>query len=279
MKEAPLKAAVLGHPIAHSLSPRLHGYWLKHYGIDGSYTAIDVAPDHLENWIKAMPELGYKGCNVTIPHKEKVAELMDELSPVANYLGVVNTVIVREDGSLYGDNTDAYGFEHNIRSHVAGGDEALQQLLSHTLILGAGGASRAVIVALESMGASRITITNRTKDKAEKCAAIYNIETMPWNELQLQDVTCVINTTSLGMKGQPSLELDIDALPEGALVTDIVYNPLITKLLRQARARDLKTITGIGMLLHQAVPGFEAWFGQRPQVTSALETHVLAGLE
>lgn len=272
------KAAVIGHPISHSLSPRLHGYWLRQYNIDGSYEAIDVAPDDLAGWLKALPQNGFAGCNVTIPHKEQAAKAMDELSPIAAYLGAVNTVVVQEDGTLYGDNTDIYGFDENIKNHCNDKGDDSQEHLKHALVLGAGGAARAAILGLEAMGVSNLSISNRTQEKAEAMAKKYNMKVMQWGEWDLSDVTCLVNTTSLGMKGQPELDIDLSAMQEGGVVNDIVYNPLHTNLLKQAETKKLRVVTGIGMLLHQAVPGFEAWFGLRPDVTKELEAYVLEGL-
>ena len=255
------RAAVLGNPVAHSLSPRLHGHWLKAYGIDGDYQAIEVKPEALADQLKVMQQQGYRGCNLTIPHKEAVLPLMDELSEEAKAIGAVNTVFMREDGSLFGTNTDAYGFIENLRRFV--GD--LTPYLSHCLILGAGGAAKAVHYALKQAGAQHISISNRSR---ERCSA-FDAEIIDWEkkEQALEDVTLMVNTTSLGMQKQPPLQIALDALPKTALVTDIVYQPLMTPLLQSAKQRGNPIVTGIGMLIYQAVPGFEGWFGQKPEVT------------
>lgn len=255
------RAGVLGYPVGHSLSPKLHGYWLNYYGINGDYSAIEVLPEDLAAKLKTMHEQGYRGCNITIPHKEAALSLMDELSEEAKNIGAVNTVVMREDGAFFGTNTDAYGFIENLRQSV----EDVKPYLEHCLILGAGGAAKAVHYALKQAGAKRVSISNRSR---ERCEA-FDAEIIDWEkkDAALEDVTLLINTTSLGMRHQPPLDLSLAALPNEALVTDIVYQPLMTDLLLQAKQRGNITVTGIGMLIYQAVPGFEAWFGQKPEVS------------
>lgn len=263
-----IHSGVIGHPIAHSLSPKLHGYWLKKYAIDGEYKAYDVAPESLEDFIRTMPERGLAGCNVTIPHKEEVLLLVDEVDDLARAVGAVNTVVVRE-GKIYGTNTDVAGFSENIKPHLTGKNKAV--------ILGAGGAARAVIVALKQLGFAEIIITNRTQERAEELAAQHGLSTVLWNKKDavLAGADLLVNTTSLGMAGKEPLDIALDALPKSALVTDIVYKPLITPLLAAAKARGNPIVDGLGMLIHQAVPGFEAWFGIRPEVTNELRQFIL----
>lgn len=266
------KAALLGHPVGQSLSPMLHHYWLKQYGIEGSYEAVDVRPEALAATLDQFQGRGYCGFNLTIPHKEAALTLMDELCPIAQKIGAVNTIVIREDGSRLGINTDAEGFISSLRQSCP----QLETTLDHCLILGAGGAAKAVYYALKQAGAKKISISNRSP---EKCAS-FDATAITWSEKEsaLHDVTLLVNTTSLGMIGQPELTLDLAALPKQALVTDIVYKPLQTELLKQAKARGNKVVGGLGMLLHQAVPAFEAWFGQRPEVskqlTELLESHI-----
>lgn len=259
-----LKAAVIGYPISHSLSPLLHGYWLAQYGIDGTYEALEMKPEALAEGLKNMAEKKYRGCNLTLPHKQLALPLMDELSEEAKAIGAVNTVVMRDDESFYGMNTDAYGFIENLKASL--GD--LTPHLEHCLILGAGGAAKAVFYALKKAGAKRISISNRSRERAES----FEAEVIDWQDKQnaLGDVTLLVNTTSLGMKNQPELKLALDVLPAQALVTDIVYQPLMTDLLKQAQRRGNLIVTGIGMLVYQAVPAFEAWFGQAPKVDIAV---------
>lgn len=263
-----IRAGVIGHPIAHSLSPKLHGYWLKKYGIDGEYKAHDVPPESLEDFIRTLPERGFAGCNVTIPYKEEVMEYLDEVDTLAQAVGAVNTIIVR-DGKLHGTNTDVVGFAENIRPFITGKNKAV--------VLGAGGAARAVIVALKQLGFAHILITNRTKERAEELAAQHSLQPVGWTEKEaaLAQANLLVNTTSLGLAGNPPLELSLDALPKTALVTDIVYKPLETELLAAAKARGNPVVDGLGMLLHQAAPGFEAWFGVKPEVTNELRQFIL----
>ena len=267
------KAFILGDPIEHSLSPDIHGYWLREHGIDGSYEAFNVPPAYLAKTLRKLAAEGYVGGNITIPHKEKALMLCDELSDAAREIGAVNTIIFK-DGKVFGDNTDAYGFMENIVSRETfafGGKKAL--------VLGAGGASRAVVYALQKAG-SEVLIANRTAERAEKLAENFGCGVLDWSKLsELNDIDFLVNTTSLGMEGQDALSIDLTALPSSALVTDIVYNPLETELLKQANERDLKAVDGLGMLLHQAVPGFEKWFGARPEVTPDLRDSVLKALK
>lgn len=267
----------MGWPVSHSLSPRLHGFWLRSYGIAGSYEALAVRPEELPSALRALPAQGLRGVNLTVPHKEAACRLVDRLDAVAEHIGAINLVTV-EDGKLQGRNTDAYGFAQNLLSanFVRKGGAAF--------LLGAGGASRAVIVALIDMGFSEIRIANRTAARAEKLAQEFStpcckISAIDWQNghRSLDGVELLVNATSLGMTGQPPLDFSLDGLPPAATVTDIVYAPLETELLRQAKQKGHHTIDGLGMLLHQARPAFEAFYGRDPEVTEELRRFVLTG--
>lgn len=268
-------AAVIGHPIAHSRSPRLHGYWLRKYGIEGHYVPMDVAPDDLSSVIKAMPKMGYVGANVTIPHKEAVMAFVDTLTDSAKAIGAVNTLVFEKDGTVTGDNTDGYGFIENLRQ----GAPDWKAEAGPAMVLGAGGAARAIVFSLLEAGVPKVMISNRTKARAEALCADFGqkVEVVDWDKAEgaLAGIETLVNTTSLGMLGKAPLKISLDALSSGATVTDIVYNPLETDLLRRARERGCPTVDGLGMLLHQAVPGFEAWFGTRPDVDAGLRDEVL----
>jgi shikimate dehydrogenase len=268
----------MGCPVGHSLSPRLHGHWLRRYGIDGAYLPFAVPPERLEQALRALPALGLRGCNLTIPHKEAALALVDRASPLAHRIGAVNTVVVEPDGALAGDNTDGFGFLASLTAGCPG----WRADAGAAVLLGAGGAARAVAVALLDAGVPEVRLLNRTPDRAEKLAAGLDgpIVAVPWTAraTALEGVALLVNTTSLGMTGQPPLVLPLDALPRTALVTDVVYTPLITPLLAVARARGHPVVDGLGMLLHQARPGFHAWFGVEPAVDDDLRAAVLAGL-
>lgn len=271
----PIRAAVIGHPIKHSKSPMIHGHWIAQYGLNGSYEAIDIAPDNLPARIAQMVADGYAGFNVTIPHKEAIFKLCDEVDEKARLIGAVNTVKI-EHGKLYGTNTDAFGFIENIKQDAPGFNFAA----GAALVLGAGGAARAVVYGLLQEGAEHITITNRTRDKAEAIAAMApgKISVIDWNARNdaVKNAALIINTTALGMAGKDPLDVSLDRAQAGAIVTDIVYTPLMTDLLKQAKTKQLQYVTGIGMLLHQARPAFHLWFGVMPQVDDALRARVLA---
>jgi shikimate dehydrogenase len=271
-------AGVIGWPVAHSLSPRLHGYWLQTLGIDGAYVPLPVAPENISDALRALPKLGFAGANVTVPHKEAALAAVDEVSEIANRIGAVNTLICKSDGTLYGDNTDAFGFIENLRA----GAPSWRPDSGCALVLGAGGAARAVITALIDAGVTEISLSNRTLARAYDVAQYIggNVAVVPWEarDTAAEGVTLLVNTTTLGMTGKAPLEMDIRALADDAVVTDIVYAPLQTPLLASAHARGLTTVDGLGMLLHQARPGFEAWFGVRPEVTADLRRHVLESL-
>jgi len=282
VKSGFIRAGVMGWPVDHSLSPKVHGYWLRHYGIGGEYVRIPVAPDEFLARLKNLQKDGFAGVNVTVPHKEAALATVDEIHPLARRIGAVNTVVVREDGSLYGFNTDGFGFLENLKAGVAG----FKATSGPAVVLGAGGAARAIIVTLLDVGAPEVRILNRTKSRAEQLAdELSDIVGGPlivgdWSARAdyLEGAALLVNTTTLGMKNQHPLDLDLTALPPAALVNDIVYVPLKTDLLVRARARNNPIVDGLGMLLHQARPGFEAWFGCLPDVTDELRAQVLAGI-
>jgi shikimate dehydrogenase len=272
-----IKAAVIGHPVKHSKSPLIHHYWIKKYGLQGSYEAIDLAPENLESGLKDLIKEGYTGFNFTVPHKEAVMRLCDSIDLNAQSIGAVNTAVV-EGKKLRGMNTDAYGFLTNITESTGGfsfGGKC-------AVVLGAGGAARAVVSGLIGAGISKIMLLNRTHKHAASLAASLNMGTdiiteINWDDREtiLEKADVLINTTSLGMSGNPVLEVDLKNLPQHALVSDIVYAPLMTKLLQDAETRGNKIVTGIGMLLHQARPAFKAWFGVMPEVTDELQERIL----
>lgn len=268
-------AAVIGSPIAHSRSPRLHGYWLKRYGIAGHYVPLDVAPSDLETVIRALPKAGFVGCNVTIPHKEAILALADTVTDRAALIGAANTLVFRKDGRIWADNTDGYGFTANLRQSApdwvpASGPAA---------VIGAGGAARAVIAALLEVGVPEIRLANRTKARAEALRTEFGAKIVVHDWVQagnmLEEAMTVVNTSSLGMVGKPEFRVPLDALSPRATVTDLVYAPLKTRLLIEAEAVGCTVVDGLGMLLHQAVPGFERWFGRKPEVDQATRDAVL----
>ncbi len=267
-------AGVIGWPVGHSRSPALHGYWLALYGIDGAYVPLPVPPDKLATAVRALPALGFAGINVTVPHKEGCLALVDQVDPAARRIGAVNTIVVNDDGTLSGSNTDAFGFMESLRDTTP--DWAPR---GPAVVIGAGGAARAVCVALSDAGAAVIRLINRTMSRAESMAESLGLaaEIVPWTDRSaaLDGAGLLVNTTTLGMVGQPALDLDLAALPTDALVTDIVYAPLMTPLLVAAKARGNTVVDGLGMLLHQGRPGFAAWFGRAPDVTMALRAAVL----
>ncbi|MEQ8284254.1 shikimate dehydrogenase [Thalassospira sp.] len=270
-------AGVMGWPVSHSKSPRLHGYWLAKYGIDGCYMPLPVEPENFQAALISLRNLGFSGVNVTIPQKEMAMPECDELSDRARRIGAVNTVTFAKDGRMLGDNTDGFGFMENLRQEAPNAAFCS----GPAVVLGAGGASRAVLIALLDEGSPQIRIANRTRKRAEDLAKEINdprIKVVDWPLAPetLCDVSLVVNTTSLGMVGQPKLEIDLDGLPTSALVTDIVYAPLMTDLLVQAKVRGNPVVDGLGMLLHQARPGFHRWFGIDPEVTQELRDFVLS---
>jgi shikimate dehydrogenase len=268
------KAFVTGHPIAHSRSPRIHGYWLKTYGIDGSYRAIDVAPADFPEFLSSLRANGLQGGNVTIPHKEVAFARVERRDEAAEMIGAVNMLWL-DDGVLWGGNSDWLGFAGNLDEHAPGWDKN-----GPAVVLGAGGAARAVIHALKVRGVKDIRIVNRTFPRAQELADRFGAGVTAHGTVGdlLGDAGLLVNTTALGMHGDTTLAADPAGLPGHAIVSDIVYVPLETPLLAAARARNLKTVDGLGMLLHQAVPGFERWFGKRPEVTPELRTMIVADI-
>ena len=266
-------AGIIGWPVAHSRSPRLHGFWLERHGIDGAYVPLAIRPEHFATAVRGLMEAGFAGANVTIPHKRAAFALCDSVDPSARQAGAVNTLVFRE-GKIAGSNTDGWGFLANLRAH--GVDPAA----GPALILGAGGAARAVAAALLETGIP-VTIANRTPEHAEALVHdLPNLRGLPWHRRgeALPDQALLVNATSLGMQGHPPLELDLVRASPTLAVADIVYVPLQTPLLAAAAAHRLRGVEGLGMLLYQAVPGFRAWFGVEPQVDAALRRFVAADL-
>ena len=271
-------AGVIGWPVAQSRSPALHGHWLSQYGVSGAYLPLPVQPERLADAIRGLRALGFSGCNVTIPHKRAVLNLLDQVDPVAARIGAVNTVVVQDNGALSGFNTDAYGFLASLRDVR----EDFKASAGPIVILGAGGAARAVVVSLLDDGAREIRVANRTLERAQELSRIDSsrIRVIDWGERNaaLDGAALLVNTTSQGMVDYPPLDLVLDALPRTAVVSDIVYNPLETPLLAAARRRGNTVVDGLGMLLHQAVPAFEAFYGLRPRVSNELRRAVEATL-
>lgn len=269
-------AGVVGWPIAHSRSPALHGHWLQRYGIEGQYVAMGVKAQNFESAIRALPMLGFKGVNVTIPYKETVLSIATSITDRASLIGAANTLVFRENGGIHADNTDGYGFIQNLRQNVSD----WQPNAGPSLVLGAGGAARAVVSALLSEGATEVRITNRTRHRADMLKDQFGAKVTVFDWVHrakaAEDVTTLVNTTSLGMEGQPELSMRLEGCHPDGVVTDIVYNPLKTPLLIDAEARGLRIVDGLGMLLHQGVPGFEMWFDKRPMVDDALRQAVLS---
>ncbi len=268
-------AGVMGWPVAHSRSPRLHGYWLRQYQIDGAYIPLPVRPAQFAAALRALPMLGFAGANVTLPHKEAALAAVDRASGEARRIGAVNTIVVLEDGALEGRNTDGFGFVENLRAAVRG----WRADAGPAVVLGAGGAARAIGATLLDLGVPDLCLLNRTVERAERLAADLGgrVRVHSWGDrgTALADAALLVNATTLGMTGQPPLDLPLERLPLQAVVNDIVYSPLETPLLAAARARGNPAVDGLGMLLHQARPGFAAWFGVEPEVTPDLRRFVL----
>jgi len=274
------KAGVMGWPVKHSLSPALHGHWLKRYGIDGTYEAWPVRPEELPDALRRLRDEGCSGTNLTVPHKETAMALVDAVDETARRIGAVNTLVLRDDGTLAATNTDAYGLVENIR---AAAPDAVSGNFGGraAVILGAGGAARAAVVGLADLGVREIRIVNRTLERAQALTGLggdSDTHAVDWDEraTALSDAGLLVNTTTLGMDGQPTLDIGLSELPGDAVVNDIVYAPLETPLLAAARARGNPVVDGLGMLLHQARAGFRAWFGVDPQVDDELRAAVLA---
>ena len=271
------RACVIGHPVLHARSPVLHRYWLKQYGIDGDYSREDVAPDKIGEFLTGLGAHGYVGANITVPHKAAAYLALDHAEPVATALKVANTLWL-ENNELHGTNTDVHGFLANLDEALPGWDLQAEQ----AVVLGAGGGARAVVYGLLQRGLPRVVVINRTLARAKAFMVEFGdrVTAATFDELAgwLQDADLLVNTTSLGMAGQPPLEIDLAPMQDSAAVYDIVYVPLETRLLAAARARGLRTVDGLGMLLHQAVPAFERFFGVKPEVSQGLRDAVLADL-
>lgn len=277
MVDQPQKAFVIGWPISHSLSPALHTYWLDFHEINGSYEKIAVPPEKLEEFLDNLPGSAFIGGNITIPHKEMAFGFIKDHKSAAIQLEATNTIWI-EGSKLVADNTDGYGFTANLDDFSTDWRNA-----QSALVIGAGGAAKAVVISLTNAGIKNIVIANRTLSRAQDLAQKFGpscragmLEELP---VVLEKTNLLINTTSMGMKNQPPLKIDLAPMPADAIVTDIVYNPLQTPLLKQATSLNLIAIDGIGMLMHQAVPGFEKWFGVRPNVTPQLRAYMLKQLE
>jgi len=268
-------AGVIGSPIAHSKSPRLHRHWLAKYGIAGDYVPLHVEKDDLRDVLRVLPKMGFVGANVTIPHKAAALEIADQVSDRASLIGAANTLIFHEDGKIIADNTDGYGFLANLNQ----GAPDWRPDLGPAAVLGAGGAARAVIVSLLDAGVPEILLANRTRTKADVLRSEFGsrVRVFEWVQAgnMIEAATTVVNTTSLGMLGSPDLRVPLDGLQPGTVVTDLVYSPLRTHLLDEAEKAGCSVVDGLGMLLHQGVPGFERWFGVRPEVDQATRDAVL----
>jgi shikimate dehydrogenase len=271
-------AGVIGWPVAHSRSPRLHGFWLAQHDIDGAYLPLPVHPQNLAAALRALPLLGFTGVNITLPHKAAALALVDRASEEAQRIGAINTVVVAADGLLEGSNTDGYGF----LAHLKASAPAWRASDGPAVLLGAGGAARAIAVALLGAGVPELRLANRTARRTAELAAALGprVEPIDWEQRSgaLDGAALLVNSTTLGMAGQPPLKISLQRLPRPAVVYDIVYVPLETPLLAAARARGNIPVDGLGMLLHQALPGFAAWFGVTPEVTPELREFVLAAI-
>ena len=268
-------AGVIGSPIAHSKSPQLHRHWLKTYGIQGHYIPMDVAVEDLEQVLKTLPKMGFVGVNLTLPHKEKVMEIADLITDRATLIGAANTLIFRKDGKIHADNTDGYGFIENLKT----GAPHWNPRSGPAAVFGAGGAARAVIASLLDAGVPEILLSNRTRVRADKLQKDFGSRVQVYDWVQagnmIDDVALLVNTTSLGMIGKGELRVPLDGLRSNTVVTDLVYAPLKTRMLATAEEYGCVTVDGLGMLLHQAVPAFERWFGRRPEVDSATRAAAL----
>ncbi|MCA0857686.1 shikimate dehydrogenase [Phaeobacter italicus] len=269
-------AGVIGNPVAHSRSPLVHGHWLKKYGIAGHYVPLHVETTELEQVLRTLPKMGFVGANVTIPHKEQIMEIADQVTDRATLIGAANTLIFRPDGSILADNTDGYGFLTNLHQSAPDWDPAS----GPAVVFGAGGASRAVIASLLEAGVPEILLSNRTRERADQFRNEFGsrIKVVDWVQVGnvVEQAALLVNTTSLGMVGKPRLRVPLDGLRKETVVTDLVYTPLKTEMLQWAEDVGCTTVDGLGMLLHQAVPGFERWFGTRPEVDDDTREAALA---
>jgi len=268
-------AGVIGFPIAHSKSPKMHGLWLAQNGIKGHYVPLAVSPDDFEQVLKLLPKMGFVGANVTIPHKVTALQLATHATDRARQIGAANTITFGENGEIYADNTDGHGFITNIKSKHPDWSAST----GPSLVLGAGGAARAVLSALLDDGAPQILIANRTRENADRLAHDFgeSVTVIEWSDVptQIANVATLVNTTSLGMVGKPPMTLDLSQLQPETLVSDIVYTPLETDLLKTASDKGCKTVDGLGMLIYQGMPGFEKWFGATPVATDELREILL----
>ncbi len=277
MSDSPfVLAGVMGWPVAHTRSPASHNHWIAKYGLKGAYVQLPVQPERLEAAIRGLAALGFAGCNVTVPHKVSAMRFMDELHPAARRVAAINTIVVQADGRLLGMNYDGAGYIQSLRD----ADATWRGDAGPALVLGAGGAARAIVVALLDEGVPELRLTNRTLERAQELAKDFGdrVKVVPWAERNeaMAGVSLLVNTTSLGMHGQAPLNVALDALPLEAMVSDAVYIPLETPLLAQARMRGHRTVNGLGMLLNQARPAFQSWFGVLPEVTPELRATVQA---
>lgn len=274
LKRIPL-AGVIGSPVAHSKSPRIFAYWLKQLGLRGHYIPMDIASGDLENVLASLPKQGFVGVNVTIPYKEHVLNIADLVSDRAAVIGSANTLTFRDDGKLYADNTDGFGFIENLRQGAPDWNAAA----GPAVVLGAGGAARAVIATLLDAGATEIRLTNRTRTRAEALQREFGTKVRVHDWVQagnlMDGAATIVNATSLGMVGKGEMRIPLDAMSKDATVSDLVYVPLETPLIAHARAIGATAVDGLGMLLHQAAPGFERWFNMKPQVDDGLRQAVL----
>ena len=277
MSDSPfVLAGVMGCPVAHTRSPAIHNHWIARHGLKGAYVQLPVHPDRLEAALRGLPALGFAGCNVTVPHKVSAMHFMDELHPTAQRVAAINTIVVQPDGSLLGMNNDGAGYVQSLRD----ADPTWRGDAGPALVLGAGGAARAIVVALLDEGVPELRITNRTLERAQALAEAFGerVKVVPWAQRNdaMAGVSLLVNTTTQGMHGQPPLDVALDALPAAAMVSDAIYIPMETPLLAQARLRGHRTVNGLGMLLNQARPAFKAWYGVMPEITPELRAAILA---
>jgi len=277
MSDSPfVLAGVMGWPVAHTRSPAIHNHWIAKYGLKGAYVQLPVQPDRLEAAIRGLPALGFAGCNVTVPHKVNAMRFMDELHPAARRVAAINTIVVQPDGRLLGMNNDGAGYIQSLRD----ADATWRGDAGPALVLGAGGAARAIVVALLDEGVPELRITNRTLERAQALAEAFGdrVKVVPWSERNeaMAGVSLLVNTTTQGMHGQAPLDVTLEALPAAAMVSDAIYIPMETPLLAQARLRGHRTVNGLGMLLNQARPAFQSWFGVLPEITPELRAVVQA---
>src|SRR5436190_23490188 len=273
-----LLAGVMGWPVMHSRSPALHNYFFKQYRLAGTYVPLAIKPEGLEPALRALAPLGFAGCNLTIPHKERALAIVDEVDDLARRIGAISCVVVRPDGSLAGTNNDVHGFARNILQQRPG----WRADAGPAVVIGAGGGARAVVYSLADRGAREVRLVNRTRERADTLARAFGaaVHVVDWDDRHhaLEDAALLVNTTSQGMVGQPALDLQLGRLPKHALVNDIVYIPLETPLLAAARQRGNPTVDGLGMLLHQACIAWQLWFGLDPEVTPGLRATIEATL-